>query len=736
MERGELLFNRLSPAEQAQVLRGQQASGLSVVDRVAVDQWLVSQGLIDRPLYTPQPDPISPAFGIVDVDNVLARGVESLETEQRQYEQALGGVVVGEGDDRIIADTLSNEEGRLYRNLSRLSEATGVSVDTLLSGESFTIEDVTIGGFDRSGARVQFTGEQLLEKIAEEDYSSYELFAGTISPANIGESLGKIAAELEREPGLSAANEEALAQYESLQGRIDAINEVRGRIGEGADTPEQQVALAQSARDLLAGEPVVASSLAALVPRIELSLPELAPTLEDIDPSVSPEVRAALSAQASAPSVAPSFEGAGEMLVDGRVQPAAPAPAPAPTTMPPTLAPAPAPVEGAGEMLVDGRPQPAEPVELVGADAETQRAQFMAATATRPEMTVEEQIEAAVNAALAAAGVGGGTGGAPRLTAAEMRAANQTEVERLLAEQFGGFSFFLQKHRSDLQVGLTADGQVVAAGDPNATSVKNILDVIVDQGITAPTRVLGMLQNTEWWQKTDSRMREYDVVTADMSEAQKVEYLEPVLDLLRDEAQFLGFQLEPGRARSLAEQITRMGEETDSEFIRELLTSEQAFDAAAVTASGFAAARDEIVAMSKRYFTPIGEDDAAAFAEDIYVGTKTAEGVEQYFREMAAAKMPQLQNALNAGITPEQYFAPYKYEIERMLDRPNIDLYEEFGDVIQYIPDTGTAEARPMTLNEVRTYVRGLDEWQMSKQGKDSAAALAFAIGQSFGEVA
>jgi len=403
----------------------------------------------------------------------------------------------------------------------------------------------------------------------------------------------------------------------------------------------------------------------------------------------------------------------------------------------PAPAPEPAPVwEGAGEMLVDGRPQPAEPVELVGADAETQRAQFMAATATRPEMTVQEQIDAAVNAALAAAGVGGGTGGAPQLTAAEMRAANQTEVERLLAEQFGGFSFFLQKHRSDLQVGLTADGQVVAAGDPNAASVKNILDVIVDQGITAPTRVLGMLQNTEWWKKTDARMREYDVLTADMSEAQKVEYLEPVLDLLRDEAQFLGFQLEPGRARSLAEQITRMGEEKDSEFIRELLTSEQAFDAAAVTASGFAAARDEIVEMSKRYFTPIGEDDAAAFAEDIYVGTKTAEGVEQYFREMAAAKMPQLENALNAGITPEEYFAPYKYEIERMLDRPNVDLYEEFGDVIQYIPDTGTAEARPMTLNEVRTYVRGLDEWQMSKQGKDSAAALAFAIGQSFGEVA
>ena len=272
--------------------------------------------------------------------------------------------------------------------------------------------------------------------------------------------------------------------------------------------------------------------------------------------------------------------------------------------------------------------------------------------------------------------------------------------------------------------------------DPIAATVKNILDVIVDQGITAPTRVLGLLENTEWWQKTDAKMREYDVLTADMSEPQKTEYLEPVLDLLREEAQFLGFQLDPTRARDLAEQITRMGEENDSEYIRGLLTAEESFNAAEVTASSFAAARDEIVAMSKRYFTPINEADAAQFAQDIYVGTKTTEGVEQYFREMAANKFPQLQNSLNAGITPEEYFAPYKYEIERMLDRPNVDLYEEFGDVIQYIPDTGTGEARPMTLGEVRKYVRGLDEWQQSSQGKDSARALAFSIGRTFGEVA
>ena len=41
-----------------------------------------------------------------------------------------------------------------------------------------------------------------------------------------------------------------------------------------------------------------------------------------------------------------------------------------------------------------------------------------------------------------------------------------------------------------------------------------------------------------------------------------------------------------------------------------------------------------------------------------------------------------------------------------------------------------------MTLGEVRKYVRGLDEWQQSSQGTDSARALSFAIGKTFGEVA
>ena len=329
-----------------------------------------------------------------------------------------------------------------------------------------------------------------------------------------------------------------------------------------------------------------------------------------------------------------------------------------------------------------------------------------------------------------------GPSGPPRLSAADIQAANEDEVHALLSTQFGGFAFFLQRNKTELMVGLNADGMVVAADDPTAVSAKNVLDVIVEQGITDPNRVTGILQNTEWWKNTDAVMRQFDANYGEMSEPEKLEFLEPVLDTLRDEARFLGFEMSTDRARELAVKIAREGEAGDSEYIRGLMVAEGEFNAAETELSDFGAARDQIEALSRSYYVPIGTEEAAQWAEDVYVGTKSATQVEQYFKEMAINKFPTLKNAIEGGLTADQYFAPYKYEIEKMLDRPNVDLYEEFGDVIEYMPDTGGDTPRPMTLGEVRKYVRGLDEWQTSTSGQDSARSLAFAIGKTFGEVA
>ena len=325
----------------------------------------------------------------------------------------------------------------------------------------------------------------------------------------------------------------------------------------------------------------------------------------------------------------------------------------------------------------------------------------------------------------------------PRRSAAEIQAANKDAVYDLLAEEFGGFSFFLKRNDSSLMVGLSADGSILAADDPNAATVKNVLDVIVDKGLTDFSRIQGVLKNTQWWQDTDAQARDFDIRYGDMSDPEQLEYLEPIMDVLYDQADYLGFELTAERARENAVLLARAGDGADEDAIREMMGGEQAFSAMGSEVSEFSARRKEIQSLSAQYYVPISDEDAAKYAEQEYIGELSAVEIQNMFKQSAIGSFgPAIESAINAGFTTEQYFAPYKYEIEKMLDRPNINLYEEFGDVIEYMPDTGGDVSRPMTLGETRKYVRGLDEWQTSTSGQDSARSLAFAIGKTFGEVA
>jgi len=406
------------------------------------------------------------------------------------------------------------------------------------------------------------------------------------------------------------------------------------------------------------------------------------------------------------------------------------------------------------------RQRPAEPEEKrTFASAEQQRARFeqamygvdITADTTPSTENVGEQIQALLDlgltldqavAVLSTTGATEPSGQLSRPTLAETQAADRAEVEEFLRTQFGGFEFFLDKHASDLQVGvILATNQITTADDENADVVKNVLDVIVEQGLTDPSRIEGALKNTKWWQTTDAQARKFDVTYANLTDLERLEYVEPTMDVIREELQFLGAEMSDADRQELAADLMRLGDESDTETVRDMIIERlegagTPFDPGGASISKFAAVRDEIEEMSRKYFVPIGTDAAGEYAQKIYLGDWSSEKMEQYFKEHALSKFPTLENAIKNGFTPEEYFAPYKYEIEKMLGRPNISLYDEFSDVIEYFPDVGGENPRPMTLHEVRRYVRGLPEWQESAQGTDSARALAFAIGRTFGEVA
>jgi hypothetical protein len=314
--------------------------------------------------------------------------------------------------------------------------------------------------------------------------------------------------------------------------------------------------------------------------------------------------------------------------------------------------------------------------------------------------------------------------------------ATREEIQDLLNTQFGGFSFFLNNENQSLMVGLTNDRppQVVEASDPRAVEIKHVLDVIVEQGIVAPSLIEGVVEKTRWFQETDGRMRDYDAATAGMTDLERIEFLEPVTSTVQDTAQFLGISLTDDRARSFAETIARLGEEENPDYVRTLLATESQFNPLIDQGGGFGEMQDALLALSRQYYAPIGMSQAGEFAYNIYTGNQTTSDVTQMFKDRAIAEYPMLQKAIESGITPDQYFAPYQYEVEQLLGRPNINLYEEFPEILQHTDAQGNI--RPMTLHEVRRFVRSQPEWQQSVMGQDSARKLAFVIGQTFGEVA
>ena len=313
--------------------------------------------------------------------------------------------------------------------------------------------------------------------------------------------------------------------------------------------------------------------------------------------------------------------------------------------------------------------------------------------------------------------------------------ANRDEVYALLQEQFGGASYFFSKPES-LQIGITADGSIVSYDDESAESRVQLMDYIADNGITSMTRVKGLLQKTEWWQTTDIARRTYDVMWNEMSDPERQEFLEPTTDALTKEAQFLGFDLSEEDAFTLAQTLAQNGDSEDTEAIRETIIGQLAYNEITNEFSDFSAGRDALEQLAYKYYVPQTEEAAQDWAELIYTGEATQTEYEQMLKATAVSKFPTLDKVINQmGITPDQYFSPYKYQIEQMLGR-QVDMLDEFSDVIEYIPDTGGTTSRPMTLSEVRNFVRATPEWQQTDDAKDQARALAFSIGQSFGEVA
>lgn len=343
-----------------------------------------------------------------------------------------------------------------------------------------------------------------------------------------------------------------------------------------------------------------------------------------------------------------------------------------------------------------------------------------------------------------------------------------------LGQQYGGYAFFFDLDSEKLQVGLNQYDKPVEANSEEAVRRVHILDYITGKytthdmsgpagQVTDDQLLFDALRTTEWYQTTNVSMREWqgDRLTGGANPLQTFQFdlnqfereqivgvgvADSIYESLKFAAQqIMGPDAEQtigkNRLIMLAAEIDYLGYDTDNVQQRQMLLehvvrAEEPWQAATADFSAFRLTRDSVESLAKKYYLPITDARRDEYAEMLFTGEMTEEGIIAQMRTQALSRYgtsDQVRSALQAGLTMEDYFDPYTARMELILDRP-VDLMMEFPEVIEMVSADGTA--RPMTHAELGEYVRGLPEWGQSDQGQDTARGVVSAIGTLFGETA
>lgn len=318
------------------------------------------------------------------------------------------------------------------------------------------------------------------------------------------------------------------------------------------------------------------------------------------------------------------------------------------------------------------------------------------------------------------------------------------DVVEAMTSVFGIRAAFWSLDSNSLQVGVDASGNPVPPDSEDAVRVQHMLEYLVEKKITSDARVLAVVEQTPWYQSTNASMREFDAKYGgldnflELNRRNQLDEIGDVYAKVEDGFRRLGVQVDEERLIEIAATIDYYGydlddEETFRQVLEEAKRSEYQFNSETASFTEFANLRDAVAATARSYYITLPMATVAEYAEKFFTGEMTSEDLNAIFREQASARFSndqRVQNALDAGLTLQSYFAPYQGEIEMELGRP-VDLFTEFPEVIEMMGSDGVA--RPMTYAEMRTFARQQPEWAQSNRGQDAATDMVFELGKLFG---
>lgn len=231
----------------------------------------------------------------------------------------------------------------------------------------------------------------------------------------------------------------------------------------------------------------------------------------------------------------------------------------------------------------------------------------------------------------------------------------------------------------------------------------------------APDLFASKLKATDWWRTRDEAARTWaDLEATDPTTAtNKVNAGK--LNIKGYAAQ-LGTQLDDNTAGDISWRASREG--WSDQQIKQAV-------AAVVKPAGVPAMN--VRSLANKWMVSLSDQQVNDFTQRLFTGELDANGLTGLMQTYATSQFPQLADVIAKGISPGDYFDPYKQMIGKLTDTnpDTIDLRSDptWSRVIS-TADPKTGQIRPMSLNEAQQFIRGTDQFGNSRTGQQEAASF------------
>lgn len=257
-----------------------------------------------------------------------------------------------------------------------------------------------------------------------------------------------------------------------------------------------------------------------------------------------------------------------------------------------------------------------------------------------------------------------------------------------------------------------------------------ILTQAAKEGWT-PAKLESEIAKTGWYRNYSASVRQFQMLAAKDPKTAQDQIAQRQADL-SDQASKLGVQIDDGRLKEMAYHSLAFG--WSQTQVTDALNAELKYSPDQAQRGQIGSGTAAVKALAAKYYLTISDETAFNYAKQITAGQLDMGGVEATFKSQAKGKFSTIAPQIDAGITPADFFDPYKQLIAKELDMTpdSIDLANDprFQPILS-MADGKTL--RPMTLSEATKWARTQPQWNTTKGATDQAAQFGEQLTKIFG---